>query len=181
MLMALGDPERTRDIQELSAPKSIKKVQSVLGVFNYVRHFIPNFSTLAKFLTSKLSPAPYLSLPRKRVSDTGQHSTSASKFVWSDQDQADFDALKHRVLEAPLLAILDYSKPIYVRCDASRFGCGAVLFQYDEHGREHVACYASRKFSSFRNKMEHVSTRSFHGRLGARTISRVYSRLSRDC
>jgi hypothetical protein len=43
------DPERTRDIAELSVPKSIKKVQSVLGIFNYVRNFIPNFSRLAQF------------------------------------------------------------------------------------------------------------------------------------
>jgi hypothetical protein len=50
------------------------------------------------------------------------------------------------VLQAPLLAQLDYSKQIFIRCDASRFGAGAVLFQYDEQGREHVVCYASRKF-----------------------------------
>ena len=45
------DPERTKDIAELTAPKSVKKVQSVLGVFNYVRNFIPEFSAKAKFLT----------------------------------------------------------------------------------------------------------------------------------
>jgi hypothetical protein len=48
------DPERTKDIAELTAPKSVKKVQSVLGVFNYVRNFIPDFSNKAKFLTDKL-------------------------------------------------------------------------------------------------------------------------------
>jgi len=26
-------------------------------------------------------------------------------------------------------------------------GCGAVLFRYDELGRKHVVCYASRKYS----------------------------------
>ena len=68
------------------------------------------------------------------------------KFVWTDEDSEKFAALKSQVLNAPLLEYLDYSRPIFVRCDASRFGCGAVLFQYDDAGREHVACYASRKF-----------------------------------
>ncbi len=54
--------------------------------------------------------------------------------------------LKECVLKAPLLAQLDYELPIYIRCDASRFGAGAVLFQYDSRGYEHPVCYASRKF-----------------------------------
>jgi hypothetical protein len=57
-----------------------------------------------------------------------------------------FDELKRCVLEAPLLSQLDHAKQIFIRCDASLFGAGAVLFQYDDKGREHVACYASRKF-----------------------------------
>jgi hypothetical protein len=134
------DPERSRDIADLQSPKSIKKVQSVLGVMNYVRNFIPNFSALAKHLTDKLSAAPptsksHLANPKP-----------APPFVWTTEDQTQFDALKAAVLQAPLLAQLDYSKQIFIRCDASRFGAGAVLFQYDEQGREHVACYASRKF-----------------------------------
>ena len=134
------DPERSRDIAELQAPKSIKKVQSVLGVLNYVRNFIPDFSNKAKHLTDKLAAAP----------STNKHPASAKQpapaFVWTEADQEQFEQLKACVLAAPLLAQLDYSKEIYVRCDASRFGAGAVLFQYDDQGRECVACYASRKF-----------------------------------
>jgi len=134
------DPERTRDIAEMQAPKSLKKVQSVLGVLNYVRHFIPNFSAKAKHLTDKLSAAP-----------TAPHFNSTAKpaaapFIWSVEDQRQFEELKKLVLAAPMLSQLDYSKQIHVRCDASRFGAGAVLFQYDDQGRELVACYASRKF-----------------------------------
>jgi len=121
------DPERNRDIADLQAPKSVKKVQSVLGVLNYVRNFVPNFSDKAKHLTDKLSAAP-------------------GKFEWNADDQRKFEKLKALVTAAPLLAQLDYSKQIHIRCDASRFGAGAVLFQYDDAGRELVACYASRKF-----------------------------------
>jgi hypothetical protein len=135
------DPERTRDIAELAPPKSIKKVQSVLGISNYVRQFIPNFSDKAKHLTDKLAAAPAI----KRAVP-GQPRPPAPVFVWSTDDQLQFEELKRRVLQAPLLAQLDYNKQIHIRCDASRFGAGAVLFQYDDAGRELVVCYASRKF-----------------------------------
>jgi hypothetical protein len=137
------DPERTRDIAELSAPKSIKKVQSVLGIFNYVRQFIPDFACKAKHLTDKLAAAP---TGANKHSRNVQLKSPAPAFTWSEQDQIDFEELKRCVLSAPLLAQLDYSKQIFIRCDASRFGAGAVLFQYDENGRERVVCYASRKF-----------------------------------
>lgn len=135
------DPERTRDIAELAPPKSIKKVQSVLGILNYVRQFIPNFSDKAKHLTDKLAAAP----TAKRAF-SGQAKPPAPVFVWTAEDQLQFEELKRCVLQAPLLAQLDYNKQIHIRCDASRFGAGAVLFQYDDAGRELMVCYASRKF-----------------------------------
>lgn len=164
------DPERSRDLAELSPPKSIKKVQSILGVLNYVRNFVPNFSDKARFLTDKLvavkpaSSAVKLKRPRARDMLPSTFAAAAAMgaaavkpgrvakakvvlpFHWSQEDQQAFEALKAEVLSCPMLACLDYAKPIFVRCDASRFGAGAVLFQYDDRGFEHPVCYASRKF-----------------------------------
>jgi hypothetical protein len=163
------DPERTRDIVELTAPKSLKKVQSVLGIFNYVRNFIPGFSQKAKFLTDKLNAVAKVPKAasgeakpsKKRKVDEQNAEVVAAlsvdvkrakkekvlpKFEWTEEDGLQFEALKQCVLKAPLLAQLDYGLPIYIRCDASRFGAGAVLFQYDDRGYEHPVCYASRKF-----------------------------------
>jgi hypothetical protein len=122
------DEERMRDIKELQAPKSVKKVQSILGILNFVRDFIPDFSVLAKCLTDKLK-------------------SKKNPWSWSKGDDENFRILIGRVMEAGVLEFLDYSKPIYVQCDACNFGCGAVLFQYDDLGRKHVVCYASRKYS----------------------------------
>jgi transposase InsO family protein len=152
------DPERTADISALVAPKSLKKVQSVLGIMNYVRNFIPDFSTKAKFLTDKLALVKDVAkvLPAKRCASAAALSIEmpraakavkkVQKFVWTEDDDLAFEELKKAVLAAPLLKQLNYDKPIYIRCDASRFGAGAVLFQYDDRGFEHPACYASRKF-----------------------------------
>lgn len=165
------DPERFRDLSELSAPKSIKKVQSILGILNYVRNFVPNFSEKARFLTDKLvavkSAPAAVKLKRSRsvnapavASTAGVAALGAAAvipgrvpktkvvppFVWTAEDNISFEALKAEVLACPMLACLDYNKPIFIRCDASRFGAGAVLFQYDDRGFEHPVCYASRKF-----------------------------------
>ena len=125
------DEERLRDIRELQAPKSVKKVQSILGILNFIRDFIPNFSALALCLTNKLGKAAKIK----------------SQWVWSDQDDAEFRILIQEVLKVGVLEFIDYSKEIHIQCDSSNIGCGAVLFQYDDKGRRHVVCYASRKYS----------------------------------
>jgi hypothetical protein len=161
------DPERFCDLSELTSPKSVKKVQSILGILNYVRNFVPHFSDKARFLTDKLvsvskvvplkRPQADVSAPKRAVSDVAAMDASVSTtlrsvktktvstFSWSSDDERQFQELKAAVLAAPMLSILDYSKPIFIRCDASRFGAGAVLFQYDSRGFEHPVCYASRK------------------------------------
>jgi hypothetical protein len=126
------DPMRTESIRTMEEPKSLKKVQAVLGTLNYVRHFIKDFSLLAKPLTDLLAT---------KSSKTGRH------FCWTDSCSKAFHAIKQAALDAPLLEVIDFSKEVFIRCDSSQFGQGAVLFQFDAEGREHVIAYASRKYS----------------------------------
>ena len=58
-----------------------------------------------------------------------------------------FQDLKGAVLTTTPLAFLNYAKEIFIRCDSSQFGAGAVLFQFDEEGRECPVAYASRKYT----------------------------------
>jgi hypothetical protein len=127
------DPMRTQSFRDMQAPSSVKGVQAVLGAMNYVRHFVPNFSVRAKALSDLVGG-------RKQ----GER---APKFVWTDAAQRAFDDLKQAVVNTVPLAFLDYSKEIFIRCDSSQFGAGAVLFQFDANGREHPVAYASRKYT----------------------------------
>lgn len=124
------DPQRIEALREVEAPKSMKGVQSVLGIWNYIRNFIPNFSSRALPLTDLVGT-------KKK----------AKAFVWTDKCQAAFDDLKAATLDTCLLFNIDYNKPIFIRCDSSQFGAGAVLFQFDEQGRECPISYASRKYT----------------------------------
>ena len=103
-----------------------------MGTLNYVRHFIKDFSLLAKPLTDLLAT---------------KNSKSGRQFCWTDVCSKAFYAIKQAALDAPLLEVIDFSKEVFIRCDSSQFGQGAVLFQFDSEGREHVIAYASRKYS----------------------------------
>ena len=124
------DPQRIESLAAITTPKSMKGVQSVLGTWNYIRNFIPNFSTRALPLTNLVGSK-----------------TKAKAFLWTAECEAAFNDLKAATLDTKLLANVNYNLPIYIRSDSSQFGAGAVLFQFDELGRERPISYASRKYT----------------------------------
>ena len=46
------DPAKTKVVQEWPVPKNVKEVQSFLGFANFYRHFIAQYSAIAKPLTN---------------------------------------------------------------------------------------------------------------------------------
>ncbi|KAJ9525170.1 hypothetical protein QJQ45_020696, partial [Haematococcus lacustris] len=98
-----------------------------LGLANYFRRFIPNFSSLA---------APLTNLTSKQV---------AAAYDWEHFGGSEleaFDGLKEALCSAPVLALPDFSKPFVVCTDASLVGTGGVLMQ---DGRP--IAYTSKKMS----------------------------------
>jgi hypothetical protein len=99
-------------------------VASFLGLANFYRRFIHNFSSIAIALTE---------LTKK-----------SKAFVWSPEAQASFEALKSSLCAAPVLAPPDRDRPYTITCDASAFAIGAVLSQ-GEGDEYRVVAYESRK------------------------------------
>jgi hypothetical protein len=130
------DPMRVEALREITAPKSMKGTQSVLGAWNYIRNFIPNFSSRALPLTELVGSVKGANGKKK-----------PKPFVWTDRCQGAFDDLKAATLDTKLLGNIDFTKEIFIRCDSSQFGAGAVLFQINEHGQEVPIAYASRKYT----------------------------------
>jgi hypothetical protein len=67
----------------------------------------------------------------------------ASAWNWTGRCQDAFDLLKQKLVEAPLLRILDDRFPYEVVTDASDLGLGAVLLQ-----ECHLVAFESRKLNS---------------------------------
>ena len=117
-------------MQLVPSPTNLKGVQSVLGLFNYYRNFVPDFAKIT---------APLYKLIKKN-----------EPFKWTEDQQQALDTLKQKMVEAPILAHPDFDKPFILYSDASYFGFGYILSQ-EKDGVEHPVGYGSRKISPAEN------------------------------
>lgn len=116
------DPAKVQTIRDWPDLRSVKDVQSFLGLVNYYRRFVPSYALVA---------LPLSEMIKKDV-----------QFTWGPSQQAAFAFLKQALVSAPVLAIFDPKKPVTVHTDASDFAIGAVLMQDDR-----PVAYESRKLS----------------------------------
>jgi len=91
------------------APTFVSEVRSFLGLARYYHHFNPDFSMIAKPMTSLLQK---------------EH-----KFVWTEECEVAFRTLRKLLTTAPILAQPNIKKPFDVLCDASKSGLGCALMQ----------------------------------------------------
>ena len=69
--------------------------------------------------------------------------SSTTSWKWGEEQQEAFTKLKDALVNPPILAYADFSKPFILHTDASGCGLGAVLYQEDD-GKERVIAYASQ-------------------------------------
>ena len=69
------------------------------------------------------------------------------EFVWTKAGAKAFNEVKQKMTEAPVMRLLDFTKPFEVECDASSIGIGGVLSQE----RQPIA-YFSEKLNDAKQK-----------------------------
>jgi transposase InsO family protein len=122
------DPAKVSSISDWPAPASVSDLRAFLGLSNYYRDFVSDYSHRSAPLTDLLS--------------------SKTTFVWGAVQDAAFKDLKGALTSAPVLQPYRADRPItLVMSDASSAGLGAVLMQADSAGRLHPVAYHSRKLS----------------------------------
>ncbi|GKE27483.1 reverse transcriptase domain-containing protein, partial [Tanacetum coccineum] len=94
-------------ISKLPPPTNIKGVRSFLGHAGFYRHFIKDFSKIARPLTKLLEK------------DT--------PFKFDDECKIAFELLKKKLTCAPVIVSPNWNLPFELMCDASNFAVGAVL------------------------------------------------------
>ena len=101
------DPNKTNAISDWPILKNVKEVQSFLGLANYNRKFIKDYSKIAIPLT--------------------QLTAKDTTFKWTSECQSAFDTLKKATVSGQALRMFDGERPIQVKTDASDRAIGACL------------------------------------------------------
>ena len=100
--------EKIRVIRDWPVPRDVTALRGFLGICTYYKEFVKGFSQLA---------APLTDLTKREA------------FVWTNGAQAAFDRLKEVMSTCLVLALLNFSQPFTMECDASGKGVGVVLSQ----------------------------------------------------
>ena len=117
------DPEKVRAVREILPPATKSELRSFLGLTSYYRRFVKAYAERSEPLSKLLR--------------------DATPYVWSDEQQKAFEALKLALTEAPLLTHPDWDKDFVLQTDASNLAIAAVLSQRDAEALECVLGYAS--------------------------------------
>ncbi|GBG71527.1 hypothetical protein CBR_g8945 [Chara braunii] len=128
-------------IRDWPTPCTLTELRSFLGLANYYRKFVRNFSTIAASLRRLLK--------KEAIRKWDKDCTSALK------------KLKRALIEYPVLKVADPSLPFVVTTDASQYGIGDVLQQDDGNG------YRPVEFMSARMPSEKVATSTYQRELYA--------------
>ncbi|KAK9692728.1 RNase H-like domain found in reverse transcriptase [Popillia japonica] len=117
---------KTKAVLRFPELKTIKQVQSFLGLTGYFRKFIPQYSVIARPLTDLLQ--------------------KNQMFKFQEKEKIAFETLKSLLADKPVLQIYRQGADTEVHTDASQEGYGAVLMQKSrEDNRFHPVYYMSKK------------------------------------
>jgi hypothetical protein len=123
------DPQKVNAITSWPVLKSVHDIRVFLGLANFYRRFIRNFSKVA---------APISALLKKN-----------RKFQWTPEAQLAFESLRTSFTTASILRHFNPSLPVVLETDASNYTVGAVISLRDPNsGSLHPITFHSRKFNS---------------------------------
>ena len=117
------------EIALMGTPTMYRGVRKFIGAIGYFRHFIKNFTRIAKPLNDLLGCG------NSKLKNHPVSLTAATEEA--------FYTLKKKCATAPVLAFVDLKRPFLLEKDASKYGLGAILQQVQEDGKYRPIAYVS--------------------------------------
>ena len=103
------DPSKLETMSKWPIPTKKKEVQAFLGIANYYRRFIVNYSAKARHFINLTKDVP---------------------FTWGHMQQQAFDELRARFLSPPILNQFDRTLKTIMETDASNQAIAGILSRY---------------------------------------------------
>ena len=119
--------EKVDGVLSWPTPRSAKNVQKFMGLANYYRRFIQDFSRIAKPLNILVG--------------------KDRKWEWGVEQQEAFKELKRRFTMEPVLAIPDRDQEMRVEADASDYATGGTLSVKGADGKWRPVAFISKLLS----------------------------------
>ena len=109
-------------------PRDKTQLRSFIGMAQSNQRFV-------RGLSSELAPL-------MRLLKQDEH------WAWRPEHQAAFDRVKRMLTEDTVLVHYEPARPLFLACDSSAYGVGAVLSHRMDNGSERPVCIASRTLSA---------------------------------
>jgi hypothetical protein len=124
-----ADGDKMTKIREWNRPRNFNDVQRFLGLVQYLAHFLPDIMAYTGLLASMMM--------------------NGTPFYWKPLHKKCFQMIKAICCKTPMLRPIDPTKdePIWVICDASVYGVGAMYGQGETWQTCRPAGFMSRKFT----------------------------------
>ena len=120
------DPHNLNKIAKWKPPTNKSEIRSFLGLTGYYRQMIAQYARIATPLTNLTK--------------------DDAVWKWTDVEQKSFETLRDTLTSDTIMAYPDFSKPFWVKTDASKHSVGFVLTQKDGK-KEKVIAYGSKKLT----------------------------------
>ena len=146
------DPKKTECVRNWPVPTTVKDVRSFLGFCSYYRQFIFRFSEIAR--------------PLHKLTEKGV------RFKWTEDCSTAFFQLKSKLITAPILAHLDFSKSFILDVDACDQSIGAVISQKIDGEK---TCYCICKQDTLKNRTPILCNKE--GVTGSRDLCQAFQTL----
>ena len=126
------DPEKTKAILDMPAPRTEKEIRGFLGRLQYISRFIARLTDICE---------PIFRLLRKN-----------QPTVWNDDCQCAFEKIKECLLSPPVLVPPTPGRPLLLYLSVSDIALGCMLAQLDDSGKKRAIYYLSKRMLEYECK-----------------------------